>query len=433
MKDQDRTSRILDNPTARAMTEALAFAKLAKSVTGFVKRLGVNNEELDKIHEQADEAVKHSDILTLPDRFNDAFASLGWIAGNSMSVDVMQTALEFYKAGKLKEAENEILSWFDENTINLFAIHRAKKFNKVSDRWFQLREALALTLEERYWSAVPLILIACDGFASDVLGTSPFEKDADLTAFDSIVGHPNSLPFLIKQLTKGVRRSSNDELSLPLRHGILHGQSLGYANRIVCMKAWALMMALVDWAHDKDSEGERIQQSHTRNNNNVLDSLNELRKLQEDKHIMNNFKVRETNGPFDGELNENTPEFSILQFLTFWKSKNYGNMGQYSTNDLRYSSKKLAGDLRQMSELVELQDFEIQSVRQTTVVRAEALVVLKGHSGNRAVSGVFEIVALRYTAEGDMAMPADSGNWLVQQRCIYEFLHGRTVGTARGD
>ena len=148
---------------------------------------------------------------------------------------------------------------------------------------------------------------------------------------------------------------------------------------------------------------------------------------------MNNFKVRETNGPFDGELNENTPEFSILQFLTFWKSKNYGNMGQYSTNDLGYSSKKLAGDLRQMSELVELQDFEIQSVRQTTVVRAEALVVLKGHSGNRAVSGVFKIVALRYTAKGDMAMPADSGNWLVQQRCIYEFLHGRTVGTARGD
>ena len=214
-----------------------------------------------------------------------------------MSAEIMQKALELYEVGMLKEAENEIMSWFDENTINQFAIHRAKRFNKASDRWFQLREALDLTLEERYWSSIPLILIACDGFVSDVLGISPFEKDADLTAFDSIVGHPTSLPFLIKQLTKGVRKSSNAELSLPLRHGILHGQSLGYANRAVCMKAWALMIALVDWAHDKNSEEERIQQSHIRNSRNFLDSLNEFQKLQEDRRVMDNFSAREVNGP----------------------------------------------------------------------------------------------------------------------------------------
>ena len=77
---------------------------------------------------------------------------------------------------------------------------------------------------------MPLILIACDGFTPDVLGTSPFEKDANLTAFESITGHSNSLPFLIKELTTGVRKSSDEELTLPLRRGILHGQLLGYAS-----------------------------------------------------------------------------------------------------------------------------------------------------------------------------------------------------------
>ena len=83
-----------------------------------------------------------------------------------------------------------------------------------------------------------------------------------------------------------------------------------------------------------------------------------------------------------------------------------------------------------MCELVELEDFEMQSVRQTTVIRAESLVKLKGRSGNYPMSGTFEIVALRYTAEGDMAMPADPGVWLVQQRCIYDFLHGRIARTS---
>ena len=87
-------------------------------------------------------------------------------------------------------------------------------------------------------AAVPLILIACDGFVSGVLGTSPFEKDADLSVFDSIVGHPTSLPALIGMLRKGVRKTSDERLDVPLRHGILHGRSLGYANRRVCYKAW---------------------------------------------------------------------------------------------------------------------------------------------------------------------------------------------------
>ena len=192
---------------------------MAKSFTTFAKKLDISNKGLEKIHQTPNDMLQQSGVLTLPDRFNDTFARKGWVATGSMSVDTMRTALELYEAGKNQEAEDEIIAWFQEDRINLFAIVRAKRFNKADNRWHQLREALELTFEERYWSAVPLIVIACDGFASDVLGTNPFEKDADLTAFDSITGHPHSLPFLIKELT------------LPLRHGILHGQSLGYANR----------------------------------------------------------------------------------------------------------------------------------------------------------------------------------------------------------
>ncbi len=123
------------------------------------------------------------------------------------SLKVLRMFERLYEAGKNLQAEDEIIAWFQEDTINRFAIVRAKRFNKAGNRWHQLREALKLTFEERYWSAVPLILIACDGFASDVLGTSPFEKDADLTAFDSITGHSNSLPAFF---SPSVIRSATD-------------------------------------------------------------------------------------------------------------------------------------------------------------------------------------------------------------------------------
>ena len=237
MSDKKEHPAIAQNPSARMISDALPLLRLARLVTSFAKRIGTPNENLERINRVANDVLQRSDVLTLPDRFNDAFAQEGWVAIGSMSVETMQKAVDLYEAGKKQEAEDEIIAWFQEDTINLFAINRAKTFNKAGNRWHQLREALKLTFEERYWAAVPLILIACDGFASDVLGTSPFKKNADLTAFDSVAGHPNSLLFLIKALTKGVQKSSDKELTLPLRHGILHGQSLG-ACAIGCF-CWA--------------------------------------------------------------------------------------------------------------------------------------------------------------------------------------------------
>ena len=426
MRDKKKGSRIEDNPSAKRILDALPLVKMAKSFTGFAKKLGITNKSLDRIHQATDDVLQQSDVLTLPDRFNDAFARKGWVATGPMSTDTMRTALELYEAGKNQQAEDEIIAWFQEDTINRFAIVRAKRFNKAGNRWHQLREALKLTFEERYWSAVPLILIACDGFASDVLGTSPFEKDADLAAFDSITGHPNSLPFLIKELTKGVRKSSDEQLTLPLRHGILHGQSLGYANRIVCMKAWLLMIALVDWACDKSNEEERIRERQSAADVSFRGLAERLRKAEADKRAMEAFAPRENLGPFNDSVDGDSPEFAIIDFLTCWKARNYGKMAERAVNLTQHSIPKMAGQLRRDAEFIELTDFEIRSVRQSSVVRADALVFLKGSKPNGDVEGEFKVVAFRHTTEGDIAMPTDAGRWFVQQACMFDLMHGRT-------
>ena len=427
MNHEKKRTRIADNPSGQEISQSLYFAKAAKFITGILKRLPTTNESLNQIHQAADAVVKQSDLLHLPDRFNDTFSEDGWIATNSMSVDIMRKAIELHEAGREQDAKETILAWFQEDTISLFAIQRAKKFNKSTNRWDQLQEAMKLTLEERYWSAVPLILIACDGFASDVLGTSPFEKEADLTVFDSIVGHPTSLPRLISKVTKGVRKSSDDELNLPLRHGILHGKSLGYANRIVCMKAWLLMIALVDWAHDKADEDKRIQEQESASTTSLSEIASDLKKLDRDKYIMEAFEPRISKGPFTDSLDESSPEYAFVNFLKGWRSRNYGMMAERSVNFSKQSIGKLAGQLRRDTELVKLLDFEVHEVRQTTVARADALVFVKAKTLTRIVEGEFALMALRHSVDGEIVIADDQGRWLVQQFCVFDVLHGRTI------
>ncbi len=423
----DHPTRISHNPSAKRIKEALVIAKVARSVTGFLKTLSITNERIESIHHAADTALSEADIVDLPDRFNDTFSSDGWIATGSMSADTMRHALRLYESGERQAAEDLILSWFDRDRIALCAIQRTKPFNKARNRWDQLQEALSLTFEERYWSAVPLILIACDGFASDVLGNSPFEKDADLTAFDSIVGHPHSLQTLIGMITKGVRKSSDNQLSLPLRHGILHGQSLGYANRTVCMKAWLLMIALVDWAHDKRNEAERRFEDQALSDATLGAALTKLRKVEGDKRIMEAHQVRESFGPFGPSVDKNSPEHAILVFLNAWMNENFGVMAERSVNLSNQSVKKMAGQLRRDAELIKLRDFELRTVRHTTVARADTVAYLKGTTLKGEVEGEYEIVAFRCSANGEIAMPADTGTWRVQEACMYKLLHARAI------
>lgn len=427
MTDDKRKGRISDNPSVQEISKVLPALKLVRFATRIAQRLGFKSESLERIRTTVDDALAGEDVLTLPDRFNDAFAPKGWIATNAMAADTMNEAVELAAGGHEEAAEEKILEWFTEDNIRLFAITRAQRFHKARGRYDQLEEALSLYLEERYISAVPLILIACDGLASDVSGTSPFEKNADLSAFDSITGHETSLPALIDLVRKGVRKSSDEELCLPLRHGILHGRSLGYANKIVSAKAWLLMVALVDWAIDKSSEDERRRKRDENDSVTLRDLGRKLRKNEEDKRAIEAFEPIEKNGPFESELDEASPEYAFKEFLSGWQAGNFGRMGKHAVNLTAKPINQMAGEMRNICQFVELVSFNIRSVKQSTVARSEALVYVTAKTLTNEVDGMFELLAFRNTTDGDIAMPTDDGIWSVQQLCVYNVMHGKTV------
>lgn len=424
MRDSGSEKKIADNPTAKEMRTMLPLVQLLASAAGFAARIGIKREAMQKFKSAADELVVNADILELPDRFNAAFADQGWIATGSFALDVMRTAVELHHQGKAEDAQSAILEWFTEDNIRLFAITRARRFHAAHLRDDQLEEALRLYQEERYMAAVPLILIACDGFASDVSGISPFEKNADLTCFDSITGHQTSLPALMKLFIQGVRKSTDAELSIPKRHGILHGRSLGYANRIVCAKAWFLMVALVDWAIDKSSEEARLEERRKKENTSLRETLEQSRRIQNDKKIIEAFQPSESTGPFTGLYEADTAEHAVLEFLEGWKKRNFGRMAGHAVNLTRKPLKKMAGEMRDAAELVALDEYEIIRIRHSTVARCDIRVRIQAKTLTKTVAGEFNLFLIRYTAGGDVAMPTDQDCiWAVQQNCIYNVMN----------
>ncbi len=410
----------------------LITVRIIRWLTGSAKKMGLSGRKINRIYEMAGLALEQFKILNLPDQFNKTFSEDGWIATGSMSVEIMQKALKFHHDGDKQAAEEVIMAWFNEDSITRFAINGSKRFSKEGmiriHRWHQLQEALQLTLDERYWSAVPLILIVCDGFASDILGFSPFKKDADLTVFDSITGHPNSLPFLIKKITKGVQKTSSDELVFPLRHGILHGRSLGYANRTVCMKAWHLMIALIDWAEDRYTEEDRKKERNQTKKINFRDLAVKMSKFYSDRRILEAFEPRESSAPFvDGEMCINSPEYAVVKFLKYWRQRNYGKMAGYAVNLMKEPINSVAGEIRDMADFASLTHFEIRSVNQHAVAGAKVVVYLKGSVFERVIEGAFSVSVFRYTSEGEIAMPDDEGKWHVQQNFIYDFCNQRVL------
>lgn len=412
-----KTNRISDNPSTAQMKAVLPAVKAASAVAGAFGFFG--NEKAAKIKAAADDLLEQAKILDVPDRFNEAFANQGWIATGSFSMTAMHAALDHHANGRADDAQKAIVEWFDEGNISLFCIQRSRRYHDADLRDDQLKEALKLYLEERYMAAVPLILIACDGMASDVAGYSPFKSDADLSCFDSIVGHDSALPALMKKLTTGVRKSSNEPLDLPNRNGILHGRSLGYANKELCAKAWMLLLALVDWASDKASEQERREQFEKEQATTLRDSLDLHTKTQRDKQIIDAFQRSEQSAPFTDLTDPERPETAFIAFFEGWKNKNYGQMAKNAMNPRGESMKRRAGEMRNMAEFVELQDYELVTVRHTTVARAEAIVRVTAKTIRKDVSGTIEVLAFRSKPDGGIAMPLDDGHWCVQQNCIY--------------
>ncbi len=130
-----------------------------------------------------------------------------------------------------------------------------------------------------------------DGIVNDLKQKGFFTSGVDISAWNSIAAHDSGLNSIKQIFDKTRKRTTEQKITIPYRHGILHGRDLGYANKYVAAKVWGTLYAIRDWviANNKKEpaaleakpikpQKEEIQE--------LLDVINEYQKNRERNEII---------------------------------------------------------------------------------------------------------------------------------------------------
>lgn len=199
--------------------------------------------------------------LDLADRFNAAFTAQGWVfvefcCGHESAAE----ALAMKAQGSWPE---EIDAYLADRYLNLEPLYwQAKKLlgGGMAEPIHPVRveiveRAFRAYREADFIACVPLLLMLIDGFGVTKTGTKSIFSDlADLgdlfEAETSVGGHPSGLKAVLGQMIRTKKGYSEEQLTSPLRNGILHGTRLNYGSKAVAAKALCVLAAVIEWARD---------------------------------------------------------------------------------------------------------------------------------------------------------------------------------------
>jgi hypothetical protein len=408
------SSPISENPTSQELLERMQGAKLFSR----------NNEEVSGLSE------KMLELVHLPDRFNKHFADRGWIAHESLNVDLAKKAIGLADTGKLDEAEQLLMNYYDEGALD-FIVQRCKHADAFRPRWELAQAAKADYLQGRFYSAVPLILILIDGFVNDIEQTGFFAEKTDLTAWDSIAAHNSGLTKLAEIFNRSRKKTTSEQLSLPYRHGILHGRDLGYANKMVAAKGWAALAAIAEWAlHLRDGKKHPKPQAAIPSLNEMLCKLQEIEECKKNtaawkpREISVGITIPESGIPTD--YADGSPEQALACLFNFWKEKNYGKMALLLCDFSWRVSIKRAGEIRANFGPVEFDGFKILEVKDDvpaiTIIRAVVNYAKHGRQTETEIS-----LRLSYQSENGepRVYPFEKASWVILEAGFNKMVYGR--------
>lgn len=419
----NKGSRIADNPSITKLQQNVQGAKQLMKLRPLLGLFGVHLD--DSIAEQLGQLDQSlQEIATLPDRFNDLFAERGWIAYETLKADVIRDAVELGETGDMVGAEQMLAEHFDRDTIEW-----GIKFLWAAEA-FRPRERLArLALDDylqgRYHACVPILLMIIDGFVNDVSRSKGFfAEGTDLTAWDSIAAHDRGLQTLAALWRQGRKKTTIEPITVPYRHGILHGRDLGYDNRLVAAKLWAALFALREWA--LAVRDNRIEEPPPEPEPNLLETLEQLRRTQQEKAELEAWKprteeqlaaIRRSGEPYQYE--ESSPEKALAELMYLWSRKNYGKIAQLVYRSIAGPPKNrkigpIARDLRSLLDDKELLAFEILELQDQAAAVTTARVAVRYKKREEVIEKELELRLLFLDEKGAPAVRGKaSGVWMV--------------------
>lgn len=431
--------RIEDNPSYKKLKKDLEGAEALQKLTKFLAFFGLKKKSLNEAFSNLPDMKKQLELLSKsPDKFNGHYAKRGWIAHESMNSDLMLTSIELADKGLIEEAEQELINYYSSDKLK-WLLHQLKGVEAFSNRYNFFLLAYEDTLAERYHAVVPVLLMMIDGAVNDIdKGKGFFADKTNLTAWDSIAAHSSGLTALKEVFSDGRHKTTKEKISLPYRHGILHGRDLGYANRTVTAKCWAALFAIKDWAYavkqgKKNPPPPEHELSFTESFSQLKESLKDYAESKKRNNLVNKkidtWKARQLVIGSDipekatsTEYRDYTPEQEAIRFAEYWTKGNYGAIAKqiHQFSKTPVSETKEAGKTRKVFEDKKLLDYKIAKVIDCspaiTEVSLTTIIEYDGKHHDKEIT-------LRFIYEGSKGEILIFGDTGGQWKFIENFFH----------
>jgi hypothetical protein len=437
--------RIENNASYQKFNKDLKGIEAIKSVAGLLSVFGMKNDKLDDVFRDVTDMKNQYELLAKsPDKFNDFFAKRGWIAHESMNFDFMLTCIDLAEKGQIEIAEMELIEFYTSDKMK-WLIHQLKGIPEFEIRYDFFLLAYEDTLAKRYHSVVPLLLMMIDGAVNDIdKGKGFFAENTDLTAWDSIAAHSTGLTVLKGILNDSRKKTNREEISLPFRHGILHGRDLGYANKVVTAKCWAALIAIKDWAgavkqgkkNPPEIDPEPTLMESLKDLTNSVKEYNEGRKRNElvakkveawipRKLIIGKDILEKASST---EYTDFMPEQEAIRFAEYWSKNNYGKIAKqiHKFTKAKLDENAEAGKIRKILYNKKLIDYKIIKVVDCSPAISEITLVFNFEMENIIREKEITIRFIYGKENGEILIIGDkNGQWkflnfLTQLECFID-------------
>jgi hypothetical protein len=388
-------------------------------IAPITKIFGVNIDQSKVALMKADNLLKQAqELARLFDEFNDYFSGRGWIIYESLDTNIIKRAIETAKLGNIDVAEDILVDYFTPEIVR-FWVNQLQSVKAFKPRWRLIQLALKDYEEARYHACIPVILAMMDGLVNELNnGRGFFSDTTELKAYNSLSANERGLVKLGSIFRTGRNKTRTEQITVPYRNGILHGTDLGYDNKIVAAKTWAALLALRDWAIK--AEQKQLEEPPAKSIPSIWETFKQYQKTQETQQKIQEWKPRifTSEQIFISEdvlhYEENTPERKLVEFLGLWKARNYGYMARLFEVKYQKFSKMIPQKIRDSFGQVELINFQIFQISDTSPAISEILVKLR-YTLNQSEKEKENKFRLLYTdTEGDAKPRNEHGyNWYI--------------------
>lgn len=427
---------ISENPS---YTDLLKQIDSLKSILNLLPVSG--KEELKKNISTIEQQI--NTLRFEPDKFNQHYSDLGWIAYESMNSDLMKEVIKLAEDNKRDDGEQLLLEYYADDDRIKYLLTRLKNRTGFSKRYELLRKAYEDYKSGRFHSCIPVFLMIIDGVVDEVTKSNKgfFASDFNPNLWNSIVGHESGLAKIAKIYAKTRKKVNTEPITLPYRNGILHGKDINYDNDLVATKCLATIFAVGDWVEQYES-GKHIKPESPKPQS-ILQQLKEFKESlvafqkqhdenEKNKDEIEKWQPRHISEEYINNVNlkktsciSNSPEEKLSEFMTFFSKKNYGKLHDVIDRHLVKASKgQYIQEIKSYIGDLSLIDYTIVSIKDCSPCISEIEVMLNVIDKSKEEISFTTKCRMIYQKDAYDATPLVSGNpdgrWFIMHFYINE-------------